>query len=61
MNNIDKSLIDRGDGEELINTKLGGVHSTDSRLQPTQVCLQRIRWTLARCKFLNLERIDGHT
>ena len=29
-------LIDRGDGEELMDTKLGDVHLTDIRLQPSK-------------------------
>ena len=42
-----QSLADRGDGEELIYTKLGDVYLTDSRLQPSQVCLQLMIWALA--------------
>ena len=42
-----QSLANRSDGEELIDTNLGGVHSTDSRLQPSQLCLQLIIWALA--------------
>ena len=34
-----QSLADMGDGKELIDTKIGGVHSTDSQLQPFKVCL----------------------
>ena len=37
-----QSLADRGDVEELVDAKLGGVHSTDSRLQPSQECLQPV-------------------
>ena len=33
---MEQSLADRGDGEELVDNKLGGVHSTDNRLQPSQ-------------------------
>ena len=36
---MEQSLADRGDGEELIETKVGGVHSTDSRLRPSSVPL----------------------
>ena len=28
---MEQSLADRGDGKEMIDTKVGGVHSTDSR------------------------------
>ena len=37
---MEQSLADIDDGEELIDTKLGGVHFTDNRLQPSQLCLQ---------------------
>ena len=40
----EKSLADSDDGEELIDTKLGGSHSTDKRLQPSQLCMI---WALA--------------
>ena len=33
------SFADRGDGAELIETKVGGVHTTNSRLQPSQAFL----------------------
>ena len=33
-----QSLTDIGDGEELIDTKVGGVHLTDSRIRPSQIC-----------------------
>ena len=42
-----QSLADRGDGEELIDTKLGGVHSTDSQLQLSNLFLQLMIWALA--------------
>ena len=42
-----QSLAYRGDGEELIDTKLGGVHSTDSRLQPSHLCLLLLICALA--------------
>ena len=35
-----QSISDRGDGKELIHTKLGGVYSTDKVLRSFQVCLQ---------------------
>ena len=41
------SLPDIGDGEELIDLKLGGVHSRDSQQYPFQVCLQLMLWVLA--------------
>ena len=31
---MEQRLADRGDGEELVDTKVGGVYSTDSQLQP---------------------------
>ena len=34
----EQRLADTGDGEVLIDTKVGSVHTTDSRLQPSQVC-----------------------
>ena len=42
-----QNLADRGDGEEVIDIKLGGVHLTDSRLQPSQLCFQLMIWVLA--------------
>ena len=36
---LEQSLAYRGDGEEMTDTKVGGVHSTDSRLQPSKVSL----------------------
>ena len=35
------------DGEELIDTKVRGVHLTDSRLRPSQVCVYGVIWALA--------------
>ena len=32
-----ESFPDRGDGEELIDTIVGGGHSTDNRLRPSRV------------------------
>ena len=55
---MEKSLEDRSDGEELIDTKVGGVHLTDSQIQPCEI------WALAcwLCgKILTSERIDGHS
>ena len=39
---MEQSVTDRGDGEPLIDTKLGGVHLMDSRLQPSQGCLLHV-------------------
>ena len=36
---MEQSLVDTGDGEKLIDTNVGGVRTTESRLQPSQVCL----------------------
>ena len=36
---MEQMLADSGFGEERIDTKLGGVHLTDNRLQPSKVCL----------------------
>ena len=36
---MEQSLADRSDGEEQIDTKVGGVHSTDGRQQPSEICL----------------------
>ena len=36
---MEQRLTDRGNGEELIDTKVEGVHSTDNRPLPSQVCL----------------------
>ena len=33
---MEESLADRGDGEERIDTKVGGVHLMDKNLQPFQ-------------------------
>ena len=35
---MEQSLADIGDGEELIDTKVMGVHSTDKDLRFSQVC-----------------------
>ena len=59
----EQALAGIGDETELIDTKIGGVLSTDSRLQPSQLCLQRTIWVLAcwLCgKIPTLERIDTH-
>ena len=41
-----ETKLNRGDEEELKDTKLGGVYLTDSRLQFSQVCLQLMIWAL---------------
>ena len=59
---MEQSLADRDDGEDLIEAKVGGVHSTDSQLQPSQVYLYFVIWELACClcgKTLTSERIDA--
>ena len=61
---MEQSLADRCDGDELIDTKLGGVLSTDNRLQPSKAILQCLIWALAflLCgKILSLDLIDEHT
>ena len=40
-------FADRSDGEVVVDNKLGGAHSTDNRLQPSQLCLQLLIWALA--------------
>ena len=34
---MEQNLADRSEGEEVVNTKLGDVHSTENRLQFSQV------------------------
>ena len=41
-----QSLRDKGDGEGLIDTKLGGLHSTDSRLQLSIMYLLLMIWAM---------------
>ena len=36
---MEESVSDRGDGEELMDTKHIGVHLTDNQLQLSQLCL----------------------
>ena len=48
-------LADRGDGEELIDTKLGGAHSTDSRFPSVPPAYDM------GTEFQNFERINGRT
>ena len=45
-----QSLVDRGSGEELMDTKVGSVHSTDKDLWPSQICLYRVTLTLHSVK-----------
>ena len=42
-----QSLADRGDGEELIDTNVGGVHATDKDLRPSKLCFLHRKWALA--------------
>ena len=59
---MEQSLADIGDGEQLIDTKVGGMDSTDSQLRPSKVCLMRVIWAYAWCiKVLTTERIDAHS
>ena len=61
---MEQSLADGCDGEELIDTKVGRVHLTDSQLRPSQVCPYCMLWVLAwlLCfKILTLEWIDAHS
>ena len=39
-------LADRGDGESLIDAKVGDVHLTDKDLQPSKIRFQRRKWAL---------------
>ena len=41
------TLADTGDGEELVDTKVGVVLFRDSRLQLSQLCLLCVIWALA--------------
>ena len=61
---MEQTLADSGDGEELLDTKVGGVLSTDKVCWLSQVCLQCAILALAcsLCvKSLTLQRIDAHT
>ena len=61
---MEQSLADTGDGEELIETKVGGVNSMDSPLQPSQVCLYSVKSAIACLlsgKILNHERVGVHS
>ena len=40
---MEQSLADRGDGEKLIETKVGGVHLTDSQPSVPLVCVMGLR------------------
>ena len=44
---MEQTLTERGDGEELINTIVGGVHLADSRLQPSYIYLYCVMWAIA--------------
>ena len=43
---MEQSLADSDDGEEQMDTKVGGVHSTDGRQQPSKMCLYCVIWAL---------------
>ena len=61
---MEESLADRGDGEELIDTKDEGVLSMDIQVQPSQLCLYCMVREIAcwLCgKFLNDGGIDAHS
>ena len=47
---MEESLPDCDDGEELIDTKFGGVRSMNHRLQPSKLCLQLLIW---QCQYQN--------
>ena len=49
-------LEDGGDREDLIDVKVGGVHNTDSRLRPSQICLENVIWALASSLSLKTDR-----
>ena len=58
---MEQNLADRSDGEELIDAKVGGVHSMVSRLQRSKVCLKRVIWDMPAVKFWPLNgSIDIH-
>ena len=55
------SFADTDDGEEVVDTKVGCVHSTDSRLRPSKVYLQCMILASAcwlNGEIINPERID---
>ena len=59
-----QSIANISDGEELIDTKVGGVRSTDKDLRPSQLCLYWVIWALAcwLCgKILTSEWIDAES
>ena len=46
------NLADRADGEEHIDSKVGGVHRTDNDLRPTEIlCLWCIIMALVSCVY----------
>ena len=61
---IVQSLTESSEGENRIDTKVGGVHVTDSRLGSSQVCIYCMIWAKA-CwvcgESLTLELIDAHS
>ena len=61
---MEETLADILDGDELIDTKVEGVHWTDKDQGPSELCLYCVIWALAcwLCgKFLSSERIDAHS
>ena len=57
---MQQGLIARCDGEEVIDTKVGGIHSTDSQLQYASSVRYEHWPTDYVLKNLNLEWIDAH-
>ena len=58
---IERSVTVEGDGEELIDTEVGGVHLNDCQLQPSQACLYCVIWGLCLLIILNSEWINAHS
>ena len=61
---MEQSLADRGNGEELIETKGWGVQSTVKEKRDSLLCLYCVIWALAclLCgKFLTSKLIDEHS
>ena len=43
---MEQSLAEGGDGEELVDTKFGGVHYKDKDLRSSPLCLKCNIWAL---------------
>ena len=56
---MEQSLADRNDGEKLIDTKIGDVHSMDSRLRPSKLCLWYDCWVIGKTQ--PVQRICVHS